>query len=36
MLPLLEQLEHHLKALQREGLISTWHKRQIVAEVSGR
>lgn len=29
--PLLEQLEHHLKALQREGLIATWHKRQIVA-----
>src|SRR6266566_7498916 len=29
--PLLEQLERHLSALQREGLISTWHKRQIVA-----
>lgn len=28
---LLEELEHHLSALQREGLISTWHKRQIVA-----
>jgi len=28
---LLEQLERHLSALQREGLISTWHKRQIVA-----
>lgn len=29
--PLREQLERHLSALQREGLISTWHKRQIVA-----
>src|SRR5260370_33588059 len=29
--PMLEQLEHHLSALQREGLIATWHKRQIVA-----
>lgn len=29
--PLLEQLERHLSALQREGLIATWHKRQIVA-----
>lgn len=28
--PLLEQLERHLSALQRENLISTWHKRQIV------
>jgi hypothetical protein len=29
--PLLEQLERHLSALQREGLIASWHKRQIVA-----
>ncbi|HEY0757585.1 MAG TPA: CHAT domain-containing protein [Ktedonobacteraceae bacterium] len=29
--PLLEQLERHLSALQREGLIATWHKRRIVA-----
>lgn len=29
--PLLEQLERHLSSLQREGLIATWHKRQIVA-----
>ncbi len=29
--PLLEQLERHLSALQCEGLIATWHKRQIVA-----
>jgi hypothetical protein len=29
--PLREQLEHHLSALQREGLIATWHRRQIVA-----
>ncbi|HEU5376412.1 MAG TPA: CHAT domain-containing protein [Ktedonobacteraceae bacterium] len=29
--PLLEQLERHLSSLQREGLITTWHKRQIVA-----
>src|SRR6266496_1708073 len=29
--PLLEQLERHLSALQREGFISTWHRRQIVA-----
>jgi TIR domain len=29
--PLLEQLECHLSTLQREGLIATWHKRQIVA-----
>lgn len=29
--PLLEQLERHLSALQREGLIATWHKHQIVA-----
>ena len=29
--PLLEQLERHLSLLRREGLISTWHKRQIVA-----
>ena len=29
--PLLEQLERHLSALQREGLISTWHRRQIMA-----
>jgi hypothetical protein len=29
--PLLEQLESHLSVLQREGLIATWHKRQIVA-----
>lgn len=28
--PLLEQLERHLSALQREGLIATWHKRLIV------
>lgn len=28
--PLLKQLEHHLSALQREGLISTWHKRHIL------
>ena len=28
---LLEQLESHLSALQREGLIATWHKRQIIA-----
>jgi TIR domain len=29
--PLLEQLEHHLSVLRQEGLIATWHKRQIVA-----
>ncbi len=29
---LLEQLERHLSALQREGAIATWHKRQVVAE----
>jgi len=29
--PLLEQLEHHLSVLRREGQITTWHKRQIVA-----
>ncbi|MEO6892854.1 MAG: CHAT domain-containing protein [Ktedonobacteraceae bacterium] len=29
--PLLEQLERHLSALQREGVIATWHKRQITA-----
>ncbi len=29
--PFLEQLERHLSALQREGLIFTWHNRQIVA-----
>lgn len=29
--PLLEQLEHHLSVLQREGLITTWHKGRIVA-----
>jgi hypothetical protein len=29
--PLLEQLEQHLSVLRREGMIATWHKRQIVA-----
>jgi hypothetical protein len=29
--PLLKQLENHLSSLQREGFISTWHKRQIMA-----
>src|SRR6266700_2719726 len=29
--PLLEQLEHHLSMLRHEGMIATWHKRQIVA-----
>src|SRR5450432_3200588 len=28
---LLEQLERHLKVLQREGQIIIWHKRQITA-----
>ncbi|HEU5376807.1 MAG TPA: FxSxx-COOH system tetratricopeptide repeat protein [Ktedonobacteraceae bacterium] len=28
--PLLEQLDRHLRALQREGLLTTWHKRRIV------
>ncbi|MBV9691766.1 MAG: tetratricopeptide repeat protein [Ktedonobacteraceae bacterium] len=28
--PLLEQLEHHLSALQRQGQIITWHKRRII------
>lgn len=27
--PLLEQLESHLSSLENEGLISTWHKRQL-------
>lgn len=29
--PLREQLERHLSGLQREGLIATWHQRQIIA-----
>jgi tetratricopeptide (TPR) repeat protein len=29
--PLLEQLEHHLSVLRHEGLITTWHQRQIAA-----
>jgi hypothetical protein len=29
--PLLEQLEKHLSLLRHEGLITTWHKRQILA-----
>jgi hypothetical protein len=29
--PLREQLERHLSILQREGLIATWHQRQIIA-----
>jgi tetratricopeptide (TPR) repeat protein len=29
--PLVEQLEKHLSVLRREGIISTWHKRQIAA-----
>jgi tetratricopeptide (TPR) repeat protein len=28
--PLLEQLEHHLSALQRQGQIITWHKRRVI------
>jgi len=28
---LLEQLEHHLSVLRREGQITTWHKRQVTA-----
>src|SRR5262249_28572791 len=30
-IPLLEQLERHLSLLRREGYISTWHRREIVA-----
>ncbi|MFL5652760.1 MAG: tetratricopeptide repeat protein, partial [Ktedonobacteraceae bacterium] len=29
--PLLQQLEHHLSVLRREGQITTWHKRHITA-----
>ena len=29
--PLLDRLENHLSVLRQEGLITTWHKRQIAA-----
>src|ERR1700681_1525016 len=29
--PLMDRLEHHLSVLRHEGLIITWHKRQVAA-----